>query len=370
MNLMLWISGLALALGCFVFNAWSASVPYPNQAFIFSGESFSALPGFTNIKAFALEGDRVLAVTREGRVMASGLGENWLPEEALTNAVAVGLNYTSAAVLTADGRVFESGRSGSLVSNAIALDVSGQFNDDDLDYKLSVTSDGQVVVWGNFGCFDCPPAVVVEVPGVVSAAGGWSHIVALKSDGTVVQWDGGYLPEAVEGLSNVVAVAAGGSHSVALKADGSVVAWGANYRGQINVPAGLSNVVAIAASEDHSLALKRDGTLTAWGQSYFGSEATAPASLSNVVAIAASGTQNLALVSIPPARPVLGIAANTPNSGQLTITLSGEPNKVYAIESSADFGTWDFVQYVTNHTGSASFEVGNTNGNTRFFRAK
>jgi len=357
-------------LGCCVFNGLSAAVPYPNQVYVFSEGSFSPLPGFTNIKAFAVEGDRILGVTREGRVVASGMGENWLPEEQLTNVVAVGLNYTAAAALTADGRVFESGRSGSLVSNAIALDVSGQFDDDDLDYKLAVTSDDRVVVWGNFGCFDCPPFVVVEVPGVVTAAGGWSHVAALKSDGTVIQWDPGYMPEPVAGLSNVVAVAAGGTHSMALKADGTVIAWGANYYGQLNVPTDLSNVVAIAASEYESLALKRDGTVAAWGQSYFGGEATAPAGLSNVVAIAAGGTKNLALVSMPPARPVLGIAANALDRARLTITLSGEPNTVYAIESSADFATWEFVQSVTNQTESTLFEVGTTNGNVRFFRAK
>src|SRR4051812_34103589 len=122
-NLKPWIPGLALALSCFVFHGWSGPVPYPNQVYIFSEGSFSPVPGFTNIKAFALEGDRIMAVTREGRLLTSGLGENWLPEEQLTNVVAVGLNYTMAAALTADGRVFESGRSGSLVSNAIALDV-------------------------------------------------------------------------------------------------------------------------------------------------------------------------------------------------------------------------------------------------------
>ena len=103
----------------------------------------------------------------------------------------------------------------------IAFDVAGQFNDDDLDYKLAVISDGRVVVWGHFGY---PPSA--EIPGVITAAGGWSHIVALRRDGTVVQRDVDNEPEVVAGLSNVVAVAAGGMHSVALKVDGTVVAWG------------------------------------------------------------------------------------------------------------------------------------------------
>jgi hypothetical protein len=247
----------------------------------------------------------------------------------------------------------------------IFLDVAGQAGDDDLDYKLAVTRDGRVVTWGHFGF---PPSA--EVPGVVTAAAGWSHIVALKGDGTVVQWDLDNEPEVVAGLRNVVAVAAGGTHSVALKADGTVVAWGENYFGQLNVPEGLSNVVAIAAAEYVTLALKRDGTLAAWGQDYFGGSVTPPAGLSNVVAIAVSGAKNLALVSIPPQRPTLAIAANASNFGRLTLTLSGEPNNVYAIETSADLVTWHFVQHVTTEMGSTSFEVGNTNATKQFFRAR
>jgi hypothetical protein len=253
------------------------------------------------------------------------------------------------------------------LTNAIALDVCGQYNDDDLDYKLAVTSDGRVEVWGREYH---PPSL--EIPGVISAAGGWAHIVALESNGTVVAWGDNSLGQldVPPGLNSVVAVAAGGEHSLALKAYETVVAWGQNYSGQTNVPPDLSNVVAIAAAEYHSLALKRDGTMAAWGELYFGGDITPPAGLSNVIAIAASGTRNLALVSFPPVRPTLAIAANALSPGPLTISLSGETNRVYAIETSADLLTWHFLQNVTNATGSASFEVGNTNANRQFFRAK
>jgi alpha-tubulin suppressor-like RCC1 family protein len=46
-----------------------------------------------------------------------------------------------------------------------------------------------------------------------------------------------------------------GSHVVALKSDGTVVEWGANYSGQTTVPAGLSGVMAIAAGSSHTVAL-------------------------------------------------------------------------------------------------------------------
>jgi alpha-tubulin suppressor-like RCC1 family protein len=344
---------------------FSARTPihYPNQAYIFSDGAFAPVPGFTNIKAFAVEGDNVLAVTREGRVI--GLGG--APVGAVTNAVAVELSYVQSAALTADGRVIEFDTDYPQppgLTNVVAFDVFGQFNDDDLDTKLAVTRDGQVVVWGRFG-----HPLSAEIPGVITAVGGWSHIVALKSDGTVVEWDTETEPAAVPGLSNVVAIAAGGSHSVALKADGTVTAWGENFVGQLNVPAGLSNVIAITASEDHSLALKSDGTMAAWGRAYFGGTVTPPATLTNVIAIASSGTRNLALVRFPPASPTLAIAAGA-QAGRLTIALSGEANRAYAIESSADLLTWHFLQNVTNHTGLLSFNVGITNGSARFFRAR
>lgn len=358
------VHATALALCCAVFTGWSAPITYPNQAFSFSGESFAPVPGFTNIKAFAVEGDNVLAVTQDGRVIGNG----GIPVGQVSNAVAVGLSYVQSAALTTDGRVieFDSGYAQPPgLTNVIAFDVAGQFNDDDLDYKLAVTQDGRVVVWGHYGH---PPSA--EVSGAIAAAGGWSHIVALKSDGTLVQWDIDNEPAAVAGLSNVVAVAAGGSHSVALKADGTVLAWGENFFGQLDVPPGLSNVVAITAAEDHNLALKSDGTLTAWGKMYLGDDPTPPAGLSNVVAIASSGTRNLALVSIPPQRPTMGIAASAPGLRHLTISLSGELNKVYAIESSVDLLNWHLFQHVTNLTGSTTFQVGNTNASHQFFRAR
>ena len=302
MNSRVYAPRTAFVLLCCVFTAHSASIDYPNQAYGFSYSVAAPVPGVTNVKAVAVEGSTMMAVTRDGRVVTSGFPENWLEDnviEQFTNAVSVGLNYTGGAVLTADGRVIEVGRTSEhppVVTNAIAIDVSGQYFDDDLDFKLAVTRDGRVVVWGLYESSTLPSA---EIPGVITAVAGWSHIVALKSDGTVVAWDWDSAPAVVAGLSNIVAVAAGGEHSAALKADGTVVAWGANYYGQTNVPAGLSNVIAISAAEYHTLALKRDGTLTAWGRFYFGEDVLPPHNLSNVLAIATSASRDVVITAWP-----------------------------------------------------------------------
>ncbi|RYZ43260.1 MAG: kelch-like protein [Myxococcaceae bacterium] len=126
-------------------------------------------------------------------------------------------------------------------------------------------------------------------------AGGGSHTLALKQDGTVWAWgyngigqlgDGTintYRPASsqVPGLTGVVAVAAGKQHSMALKVDGTVWAWGGNDWGQLGVGTGmwsttpiavpaLTGVAALAAGHGHTLALKQDGTVWAWGRNDYG----------------------------------------------------------------------------------------------------
>jgi hypothetical protein len=65
--------------------------------------------------------------------------------------------------------------------------------------------------------------------------------------------------------TNIVAVAAGFSHSLALRSNGTVLAWGDNRMGQTSVPGGLTNVVGISAGYSQSLALLADGRVVEWG---------------------------------------------------------------------------------------------------------
>ena len=195
---------------------------------------------------------------------------------------------------------------------------------------------------------------------VALAAGGW-HSVALCSDGTVAAWgenSGGelgdgtivwrYAPVAVNtnsGVSalygkTVVAIAVGYSHNLALCSDGTLAGWGGNSYGQLGnngIPGGLNvvpvavntnsgvsalygkTVVALAAGYNHSLALCSDGTVAAWGANFYGQlgdntggqtgdKSLVPVAVSTnldvsalygktVVAVAAGGWHSLALCS-------------------------------------------------------------------------
>lgn len=156
---------------------------------------------------------------------------------------------------------------------------------------------GQLGIATNSGT-TLPNPTPTQIPGlsaIVAIAGGHSHSLAVRADGTVWSWGwngAGQLgrsandtpnptPAPVAGLTAVVAVAAGAGHSLALRRDGTVWAFGDNFYGQLGItggttnptPApvpGLSAVVAIAAGMNHSLALRADGSVWAFGSNQYG----------------------------------------------------------------------------------------------------
>lgn len=127
--------------------------------------------------------------------------------------------------------------------------------------------------------------------GTGAVAGGASHSLLLKPDGSVWAWGANSsgqlgdtttttprkLPVQAATPSGVVAIAAGASHSLALTSGGLVYVWGSNASGQLGLGAtptftstptqitSLSGVVAIAAGANHSLAVKSDGSVWAFG---------------------------------------------------------------------------------------------------------
>ena len=223
------------------------------------------------------------------------------------------------------------------------------------NHSLALKSDGSAWAWGNnpYGQLgnnsttdSHVPVPISSLTGVAAiAAGGGTHSMALKSDGSVWSWGlnsrgelgnnstaNSSVPVAVPGLgagTGVTAIAAGSSHSMALKSDGSVWAWGYNQYGQLgnnsttdsHVPvpvSGLAGVTAIACGPYHSLALKSDGSVWAWGYNLSGllgnnstTESHVPVPVSGLAGVISIAVGN-GLVWRSRAMAVRGLGATTP----------------------------------------------------------
>jgi alpha-tubulin suppressor-like RCC1 family protein len=219
-------------------------------------------------------------------------------------------------------------------------------------HTVALKSDGTAWDWGNNGNGQLGdgtntqrttpvqvhgPGDVGFLSGVTAIAGGGSHTVALKSDGTVWDWGlnlygqlgdgtttGRYTPVQVFGLSGFTAIAGGLYHTAALKCDGTVWAWGRNAYGALGdgtttdryaavqvLGSGsigyLTGVTAIAAGANHTVALKSDGTVWDWGSNGYGqlgngtttttSTPVQVSGLTGVTAIAAGWGHTVALKS-------------------------------------------------------------------------
>jgi alpha-tubulin suppressor-like RCC1 family protein len=175
------------------------------------------------------------------------------------------------------------------------------------------------------------PVMVSGLTNIIAISGGYYHTIALRSDGTVWTWGGGYdgelgdstysvvtAPVQVRALSGIIAIAAGDFHSLALKSDGTVWAWGYNGYGELgdsttaseNFPVqvhGLTGITSVKAGSYHSVALKSDGTVWCWGYNVYGQlgdgttiERDTPvqvSGLTGITAISASFYQTLVIKS-------------------------------------------------------------------------
>jgi alpha-tubulin suppressor-like RCC1 family protein len=192
-------------------------------------------------------------------------------------------------------------------------------------HSLAIDENGNLWAWGNngsgrLGNADAGLKASIPVPvnttdgagqlsNVISVDGGFSHTIALLSDGCVMAWgnnnmkqlgnssisQSSYLPVYVNGpgeeayLKNVIAVAAGNYHSAALCSDGTVWTWGTNTHGQLgnntqiersqsrpmkvtnsDGTGFLSDIAAISAGAYHTLALSKSGIVYAWGNNESG----------------------------------------------------------------------------------------------------
>ena len=199
-------------------------------------------------------------------------------------------------------------------------------------HVLVVKSDGAVSATGDNSAGQTN--VPAGLTGVVAVATGSSSSMALKSDGTVVEWGNLGTGSAPVGLTGVVAIARGTDHALALKSNGTVVAWGDNSVGQCNVPAGLLNVVGITGSNDTSYALKSDGTVVAWG-----AQPTIPDGLSGVIAIHASSDGGMVALKSDGTVVALGFEAPPAGLSDVVAVAAGRNHRV-ALKSDGTVVAW------------------------------
>ena len=159
-------------------------------------------------------------------------------------------------------------------------------------------------------------------------AAGYSHSLAIRSDG--VAWGWGYnnfgqvgdgtqtqrtLPRMMTGLTGTMAGRGGQTHSHVLLNNGTLVGVGAGTNGRLGdggtsvqllpVPISLTGVIAMDDGDAHAMALKGDGSVYAWGANTQGQvgdgtttqrlSPTAITGLSSVTAVSAGDEFSLAL---------------------------------------------------------------------------
>ncbi|MGW4403540.1 RCC1 domain-containing protein [Nonomuraea sp. NPDC004702] len=173
-------------------------------------------------------------------------------------------------------------------------------------FSLARTGDGHVWAWGvnnsgqlglgSFGGSYATPQPLGELRGITHIEAGWFHSMALRNDFNVLVWgdnsrgqlgDGTNAakasPTVLPGLGGesgpVYDIAAGFSHSLAVRSDGTLLAWGANNSGQlgngttsvtasyspVHVVGRYGQVRAVAAGCRHSYLVDGSGNVWGWG---------------------------------------------------------------------------------------------------------
>ena len=251
----------------------------------------TALAGKTVI-AVAAGSSHSLALCSDGTVASWGYNSNGQLGNGSTTSSNVPVAVSTATVLS--GKTVKSFAAGNNHSLAVCSDgtvaawgsnSSGQLGNNSTTQSIFPTA---VITTG-----------VLSGKTVKSVSAGFGHSLALCSDGTVAAWGlnlNGQLGNNSTAQSNVPvavttsgvlsgktvnSIAAGYSHSLALCSDGTAAAWGINANGplgnnsttQSNVPVAVNTsgvlagktIIAITAGNNDSLALCSDGTLAAWG---------------------------------------------------------------------------------------------------------
>jgi alpha-tubulin suppressor-like RCC1 family protein len=170
------------------------------------------------------------------------------------------------------------------------------------NHAVAIRTDGTLWAWGDnsFGQLGRNQAYTPMQVGTAanwqSVAAGEFYTMAIRTDGTLWSWGyngsgqlgdgtnnmGREAPTQVGTATNWKSISAGESHVVALRTDGTLWAWGNNYSGQLgdgtfrvahSVPMQVGAATtwqSASAGSAHTVAIRTDGTLWAWGDNRSG----------------------------------------------------------------------------------------------------
>ncbi|MFH0909041.1 MAG: FG-GAP-like repeat-containing protein [bacterium] len=229
-----------------------------------------------------------------------GQGTNWVkcvaPAVGVTGAQDVVVHSTSigattlagAYIVNPAGRIVGSTRS--LQTNAVL--AGGE------SHSLAVKSDGSVVGWGySYRELTIPPLPNKDF---LEVGAGEDFSIGLKSDGAIVVWGRWDETNTLPSSKDFVKIAAGHGHIVALKSDGSTATVFPYVTAPAVPPGPNAGFVAVAASVYYSMALRADGSVVAWANSedvepYVQNVIDGPVPNAGFVAIAAGAYHALGL---------------------------------------------------------------------------
>ncbi len=253
-------------------------------------------------------------------------------------------------------------------------------------HSMALTSDGRVYAWGanDWGQLGItspsyskdpiavPMAGALAGKTVIAIAAGWTHSLALTSDGQIFAWGwnghgelgngtkdfvvhptpGAVITTGVLLGKTVVAIAAGSTGNLALASDGQVYAWGDNILGELgsgsvtepSEPVAVTTsgvlsgkiVVAIAAGGQNGMALTSEGTICMWGSNYYGQLGIG----------SADGDSHPAPSPVPPS----GVL-----SGKTVVAIAAGKDHCMALTSEGQVCTWGANRYGQLGNGSTSY---------------
>ena len=269
------------------------------------------------------------------------------------------------------------------ITNAIDIQCGDTFS-------MALLADGTIRTWGNNLNGTCgigtatsgginTPVTVSNITNAIAIACQYRTCIALLSDGTLRGWgvngnreigDGTITQRnspvvSLSGINNITKISSGFTHTLALLSNGTVMSWGKNTNGELGnattnastspiVVPNLSNVVDISAGYNHSIVLLSNGTVMTWGANVSGqlgigniintSVPTLVPNLTNVNKIFANDDSTYVILSN---NKIKCWGKNSSNIlGNNNSTLQNSPIDIWSIKSQESF--WNSITWTSD----------------------